>query len=321
MAYQSPNACSLKPTLIHAWCVALTLQVAQHPPGSALKVVHAPTGLPTTGELIFPMPPWVQRRCRVLGPGANASASGLRQTGSVECSGNGVCSLAGVCVCTAGYGGVACARSLLQACAAGYEADPDPSATEHCRACRPGTWKSHTSSDACQPCPARSSTPFPGAISRGQCRCFRDFYAELLPASVDDFRCRTCTGFQCPHAGTTLATIALEPGRWRASARTTSIVSCAQGANGTSPCQGGDSATSGYCAERHSGTKCEVCLPGEYFSDHRAACTACPAASSTVAILAWLMLIGAAIALSYCLYPSLVHLLPTDKAIQASSPS
>ena len=43
-------------------------------------------------------------------------------------------------------------------------------------------------------------------------------------------------------------------------------------------CAGGVSAERGYCAGGHSGTRCEVCDPGDYFSEHLAACTACPAA-------------------------------------------
>ena len=297
------------------------LLVVQHPPGEPLKVVHSPTGLPTTGELLFPSPPWAQRRCRVLGPAANASASGQRSAGSPECSGHGSCSLEGACLCDAGYGGIACARSLLQACGTGHEPDPDPFATEHCRACRHGTWKSEASFEPCEPCPARSSTMLLGATARSKCECFVGFYAEPLPSSsADAFHCRVCTGFQCPSAGTTLATISLGPGTWRSSARTTSIVSCRGGANGTSPCLGGVSAERGYCAGGHSGTRCEVCDPGDYFSEHLAACTACPAARLTTSALGWLSLIGMAMVLSYfILYPSLVRLLPTEQAITFAS--
>eukprot|EP00966_Prymnesium_polylepis_P314496 7267275-Prymnesium_polylepis.1 len=277
------------------------LLVVQHPPGGTLKVVHSPTtGFLTTGALLFPCPPWAQRRCRALGPQPNAS-SARRQ--AVECSGHGACSRSGACECEPGFGGIACARSLLQACAAGHEPNPDPWAAEHCRPCEPGTWKGVTSIDSCAPCPALSSTPAAGATSHDQCECLPGFYATL---PTGDFVCHKCSSFDCPRAGTTLATIAVRPGTWRLSSRTASIVSCARDANGTTPCRGGQSSAAGYCAEGHSGARCEVCTGGLYFSKTLASCTPCPAASSTrEALPSRVLIIGALIILSYCFYPSL----------------
>ena len=290
------------------------LVVQHHSPGGSLKVVHSPTGLPTTGELQFPCPPWAQRRCRVLGPQANASTPAGPRV--VECSGHGVCNLAGECECEAGYEGVACARSLLQACAAGHERNPDPAAPEHCRPCETGMWKSLASNAACAPCPALSTTPAAGATSRSLCECLPGFYAAAL-LSADGFECRKCSGFECPRAGTTLATITLRPGSWRLSARTAHIVSCSRGANGTTPCRGGQSAAAGYCSEHHSGARCEVCSAGgQYFSSRLGRCTACPAASSTLGVVRSLAMVAVAIGLSYFLYPSLVRLLPTALAVR-----
>ena len=294
------------------------LLVVQHAPGDTLKVVHSPAdSLQTTGALRFPTPPWAQRRCRAYGrPQSNAS-SAVRQ--AVECSGHGACSRSGACECEPGFDGIACARSLLQACVAGYERDPDPLATEHCRKCEPGTWKGATSSDACTPCPALSSTPAAGATSRSQCECLPGFYATV-PASTGKFDCRKCSSFDCPRTGTTLATIALRPGTWRLSPRTASIVSCARDANGTTPCRGGESSAVGYCEQGNSGAMCEVCPDDAYFSRSLASCTPCPAASSTRgALLSLALLFGVCIILSYCFYPSLVRVLPAALAIRFAS--
>lgn len=86
--------------------------VLQYAPGASKESIVYPLGA-ASNKLVFPMPTWAQRRCRVLGPGKTAADSAVisPDTVALECSGNGLCDEAGLCVCKDGWHGNACSSS------------------------------------------------------------------------------------------------------------------------------------------------------------------------------------------------------------------
>ena len=116
-------------------------------------------------------------------------------------------------------------------------------------------------------------TSAPGASQPEQCVCASGYYDTV--ANTEERNCQACDGdLLCTSSGLTLATVPLLSSRWRHSSRTSSIYVCAT-ASSSSACLGGaDSAA--YCADGHTGPRCEWCVDSaQYYDAASASCKLC----------------------------------------------
>jgi len=162
----------------------------------------------------------------------------------------------------------------------------DSAGASSCRRCAPGHWctvseqvpcgenkwndegGSHDQR-ACRLCPPFSSTVgVHDALSRDQCLCDVDHFDNSLATGAKAPNCQQCrVGTSCPERGTTLETLPLRPGYWRASVTSLDVRRCPDAAvncasaicdNSSSGCYGGvDDIT--YCAPTLHGPLCRLC--------------------------------------------------------------
>jgi hypothetical protein len=153
-----------------------------------------------------------------------------------------------------------------------------------------------TSSDGamtCEACEAPTSA-FPGSDACNVCARF--FFKQNASRTASAANCRPCpTGVHCTH-GTTMETLSLKSGYWRASSATSQTWPC-KSSGLWSPCAGGIH-PSGYCSSGYDGPLCEVCTPGNgsrYFDTDKAICSDCTDVASR-AIVGYCVLLSLLIA-------------------------
>ena len=136
----------------------------------------------------------------------------------------------------------------------------------------------HTAT-ACTRCPVNAFTLTEASTSADDCMCSVGFFDALFNGSGVD--CRACPlGTDC-QAGETIASLPLAYGYYRVSNATTKVRPCytdsfCPNANGSA------------CADGHSGTFCEGCLPS-YHRSSVGGCTLCEGDATFVAPLAMLL--------------------------------
>ena len=144
------------------------------------------------------------------------------------------------------------------ACSIGsFNPTPNASDTTACRSCE-------AAFDAMHLVTVRN-----GASGASRCVCDIEYFDAAL--TKDTRLCKLCTSqMLCNRSGLTLATVYLQPSRWRHSNRTDDIRIC-HAAGGTSACLGGDESGNddgkGYCAHGHEGPRCEWCSDSSLFYD------------------------------------------------------
>jgi hypothetical protein len=283
--------------------INLEMLVAQIAEGNVEEEIVYPYDKVTTGSMVFPMPTWAKRVCKRFGPavwtsantsGPSAYATATRLT--QECSGNGACSEAGTCVCTAGYEGALCERTSSFTCPPGEQLH-ESGQGNMCQACPVGTYKSATAAARCDACPGGeliATTLAEGATQDTQCVCAVGFLRELSGTSTSD--CSPCPPRATCAINTTWATLHVNPGGWRLSEQTTTIYPCktatVDSPNGTlttSPCLGGDQVGhngDGYCRPEVHGPLCEECKAAdEFFDEARGQCAPCDDVPNLVGVL------------------------------------
>ena len=127
-----------------------------------------------------------------------------------------------------------------------------------CSPCAVGSYKQDASNATeCQVCDSQFTTKAEASSAAAQCVCRIGFYQ----VRDGDKECKLCPeGTICP-TGSTLATLRLLPGKWRASPNATMILDCQRKEH----CVGGlttKSIDEGNCLEGHSGVLCAVCKEG-----------------------------------------------------------
>jgi len=140
------------------------------------------------------------------------------------------------------------------------------------------------------------------------------YYLKNASADPDDIfanpteHCHVCPPHaNCSAFNTTLESLGVPSGFWRASLLTAQLYGCddsdtCSGSGGTSralephrqPSNGSADATGRYCANGHAGPLCGLCVDdNHYFSDDKRRCVACPSSSYRFGILSAVIL-GAA---------------------------
>lgn len=157
------------------------------------------------------------------------------------------------------------------------------------------------------PCPSGTISPTPGLTACSPCThplsseqgstscavCESGFYLRPPANATDDLvigsaeHCHACPPHaDCSAFNTTLETLGLPVGYWRASPATAEVYRC----HDSDTCLGslasaararalGDhvASTGAYCSEGHAGPRCELCVDDkEYFSADERRCVACP---------------------------------------------
>jgi len=251
---------------------------------------------------------------------AGTYSSELGQAECALCPAGGYCQEAGAAsalvwtACPAGTFNPeqgAKARSACKRCPAGTT-QPAPGAIsiDSCEACPAGTYSSDPTSP-CIPCPNLLSS----SIGSPTCSmCAEDYYlqgssADLLTNPSE--HCKRCPPrADCSAPNTTLESLGVPPGYWRASLLTARLYRCddsdtCDGSSGSSkaPAVGRSLKDSikdadRYCAAGHGGPRCELCLEqGHYFSAERDRCVACPDSATRFAIIG-VAAVGAVIVLA-----------------------
>ena len=164
-------------------------------------------------------------------------------------------------------------------CPAGYSTNGTSGATE-CVKCRPGFYS--TSESSCRLC----KHPLSSTDGSASCPfCVEGYY----PVDTNDNgepQCRRCPDHTKCIANTSVETMELLDGFWRASRSTDSIVQCRR-YSGWSRCMGGISAGEegdGYCQAGFAGPECELCADVDGKLMHRVGtsrCEPCFSESST----------------------------------------
>ena len=241
---------------------------------------------------------------------AGTYAAELGQTACDPCPAGGYCSAEG-----------AATALVWNACPTGtFNPDQGSKELSSCRRCPAGTTQQApgaNSSSSCAACPARTYSsdpaspctpcPYPLASDRGSdtCgMCLEGYYLKDTSADPSDIfatptkHCRPCPPHaDCSAFNTTLESLGVPSGFWRASLLTAQLYSC----DDSDTCDGGTSRahaarrlqsndssapTGHYCAEGHAGPLCELCVEDDhYFSNDKRRCVACPSASSRLGIL------------------------------------
>ena len=252
--------------------------------------------------------------CIPCAPGAHQPSNG--STTCIPCRAGTYSPLIGQASCISCPAGGFCEADgaatigIWQPCPAGsYNAESGASSSESCLSCPSGTSNTvpgANSSAKCSPCeegtyaarPEGECIPCPhplgsAAMSTECSICIDGFYLKdpsTSPSVVHaspSMHCTECTGGVVCAANTTLASLGVPPGYWRASAFTEQIYKC-DDPNTCSPDHGVPSGrrrrslaatntdeTGEYCSEGHTGPLCKVCVDkDEYLVDGR--CKECP---------------------------------------------
>lgn len=136
-------------------------------------------------------------------------------------------------------------------CPPGYYSDNYAS---NCTACAPGKYAEDPRSSTCQHCEGDHFVSKSGAR---QCECQNEYYYDKAQNAVNG-TCSPCpTGAECKQ-GTTLETLSLEPGFWRASESSAAVIKCPYEASCTAQASSNapTSKASGYCAKGYKGPVC-----------------------------------------------------------------
>ena len=173
----------------------------------------------------------------------------------------------------------------------------DKSGMAACKPCEAGTYAASEGLSQCIPCPYPLSSEVSGVICS---ICKEGFYLRNSSAGPSDIfflteSCQPCPRYAtCNTTGTTLASLGVAPGYWRASPTTSELYPC-----DSETCVGSDlrvgaglqvprNAEEGndpYCTHGHTGPLCEGCVaPSEYFSRARGQCVACPSTGRTAVV-------------------------------------
>lgn len=171
--------------------------------------------------------------------------------------------------------------------------------------CPPGTISPTNGQSACSSCPHPLSS---GRGSTCCTTCASGFYlrppSDLEAISAKD--CQACPSHaNCNAFNTTLESLGVPPGYWRASPLTAELYRCYD----SDTCLGSQAGvaharvlsnhrvvTGAYCAEGHAGPRCKLCVDdNEYFSDNKRRCVVCPTPWRRFAILGGVALGAAAL--------------------------
>ena len=196
------------------------------------------------------------------------------ETSCDECAAGGYCN--GVASCGGGF--TRCKPGTFNPRSGSYSIDacqPCPSGTtssqpeaKECNECEPGTY-ARQSNGECVPCPhpfssGARSTECDICISANRSKRERGFYLDSTKTSAD---CKPCPPLaDCSAFNTSLETLFVQPGHWRASPISDKLAKCRKlgGDNnsGTERCAGGDSTEAngnGLCNPRFKGPECQLC--------------------------------------------------------------
>ena len=164
--------------------------------------------------------------------------------------------------------------------------------------CPPGTVAPRPGLSACAAC----AHPLSSGFASTSCSiCVSGFYLRPSSNATDALAvasaeaCQPCPPHaDCSAPNTTLATLGVPPGYWRASTATTEMYRCYN----SGACLGSQTSaaharaprrsepTDPYCAEGHSGPRCELCIDAdEYFSTSKRRCIGCPTRWRRISIL------------------------------------
>ncbi|KAL1498456.1 hypothetical protein AB1Y20_013781 [Prymnesium parvum] len=152
-----------------------------------------------------------------------------------------------------------------------------------CLVCPPGQFQSETGKATCDVCPARWNS----SVGASRCDfCGRGYFLERLREGAQCSDCLPQT--DCPY-NSTLESLVLRTGYWRASKTSKKIYTCDRGKDGSSSCVGGSNVGrdgQGYCLVNHTGARCLGCTQekGVYYSGDVAQCIECPAIVSRLAL-------------------------------------
>ena len=137
------------------------------------------------------------------------------------------------------------------------------SGAQSCLACTLGSFKSLDGNEKCNDCESGRTTMETGSLTQGACVCVKGLFLDV------DGECKECPLIktECPAKGTTVDSLPIMPGYWRALNTTDVIHQCytpefCPNSNG-SACQLG-----------HEGPFCEVCIAG-YYKAAVGGCTVC----------------------------------------------
>lgn len=207
---------------------------------------------------------------------------------------------------THGVDGINCLPCGPGEAAAGSLADPT------CAPCAPGTFSDVVRATACQSCPPGTVAERAGAVSCASCGAGLTASADATAcvvqlgfvalqadaggdAPVATESCEDLEGADCTHENTTLASLPLHEGYWRASAASLDIRECEP----LEFCRGGAlppstsvppallgnatvselAAADALCRGGHSGPLCQLCVDGYYHSGSERVCEPCPDSS------------------------------------------
>ena len=177
-----------------------------------------------------------------------------------------------------------------------------------CLDCKPGTYAANQGQGECSRCPH----PVTSKHGSASCSiCLEGYYLQDSTADpADIFRypaehCRRCTpNADCSMPSTTLESLGVDRGFWRATIATARLYTCDEsdtciGSTSETPA-GRALASSGekrgaYCADGHTGPLCQVCTEnGRYFSLADRHCVDCPG-EWRLAVIAVAVALGAGI--------------------------
>ena len=216
-------------------------------------------------------------------------------------------------------------------CAAGTVAPAERMKT--CDICAAGTYQDGTGATRCRDCDsghyctegasAPLPCPHPLGTGRGSVTCSvckREYYllnSSANPADIFDNptkHCKRCPKYaDCSARGTTLQTLGVPPGLWRASSLTTELHACVASdhcngsggaaevsrrrlnASGSDNRVAGDVIVGEGCNAGHTGPRCEWCRSeSQYFDRVQRGCVDCPSAGVRFANLVGIVLAAAA---------------------------
>ena len=161
------------------------------------------------------------------------------------------------------------------------------------RACSRGTWSSDQSA-VCSACALPHATTLAeGSSSEADCCCDTGYYLVGANVTRECIRCQDEA--RCDEPGIELLTLPVEPGYWRVSGTSKSLLRCPT----PDACEGGsicntnstssatcDENPNNMCAKNHKGPLCQVCLEGHYKPTRAGMCISCDGGNSTASYAA-----------------------------------
>ncbi|CAN0034835.1 unnamed protein product, partial [Scytosiphon promiscuus] len=141
--------------------------------------------------------------------------------------------------------------------------------------CEPGTFLNFSVSGGA------AGDPYESVCSGCETDCAECFFDEpsLVPSCTPVLDHSSSGG-----GSTTIATLSIDPGHWRATASSNDILACYH----ADACLGGVTGRAGYCSEGYKGPYCSVCSDG-YTQELNFACRKCSGSTSGIVIVAVLV--------------------------------